>query len=105
VRNIEIARYLLVIAVGLRLAWMKGRALTAEVRRYRAPPVGHCRLRPRITAPPAERTHMVITTRIMIMISLAMIIITITTSTRKNPAAPATSATMPAAANALIMKS
>jgi nickel/cobalt transporter (NicO) family protein len=37
VRNIEIASYLLVIAVGLRLAWVKGRGFLAELRTLRQP--------------------------------------------------------------------
>jgi nickel/cobalt exporter len=36
VRTIEIASYLLVIAVGLRLAWVKGRGFLAEWRTFRA---------------------------------------------------------------------
>jgi nickel/cobalt exporter len=37
VRNIEIASYLLVIAVGLRLAWVKGGGFLAEWRTFRRP--------------------------------------------------------------------
>jgi nickel/cobalt transporter (NicO) family protein len=62
VRVIEIASYLMIIAIGVRLCWAKGRGLLAELRRFRATHHAHDQphdhdLAHALTAPHAHEKH------------------------------------------------